>query len=127
MKLLLDTNVILWWLTDDARLGPKVRSHLIDGKNELFVSIASLWEVSIKHSAGKLSATSGLIASWLNDLGISVIPVEVAHLSALEQLERLHRDPFDRLILAQAQVEGARIVTSDAMIQQYPVPFIGTD
>jgi PIN domain nuclease of toxin-antitoxin system len=127
MKLLLDTNVILWWLTDDARLGPKVRSHLADGTNDLFASIASLWEVSIKHSTGKLSATSGLIASWLNDLGIAVIPIKLSHLSALEQLERLHRDPFDRLILAQAQVEGARIVTSDAMMQQYPVPCMGAD
>jgi PIN domain nuclease of toxin-antitoxin system len=127
MKLLLDTNVILWWLTDDARLGPKARSYLIDGTNELFVSIASLWEVSIKHSAGKLSATAGLIASWLNDLGIAVIPVEVSHLSALEQLERLHRDPFDRLILAQAQVEGARVVTSDTIMRQYPVPCISAD
>jgi PIN domain nuclease of toxin-antitoxin system len=83
--------------------------------------------VSIKHSAGKLSATAGLIASWLNDLGIAVIPVEVSHLSALEQLERLHRDPFDRLILAQAQVEGARVVTSDTIMRQYPVPCISAD
>lgn len=124
MSYLLDTNAILWWLTDDQRLGPDAR-RLIEGSDAYVrVSIASLWEVSIKHGVGKLSATAAMVAGKLAEAQIEIVAIRLPHLAALEILPQHHRDPFDRLILAQALVEGAEIITSDPVIPRYGVPCI---
>ncbi len=127
MRLLLDTHTVLWWLELDARLGRKALARLEDADSALYVSIASLWEIAIKHNAGKIEINAATVASWLPAARVTTIPVLLTHLTAYESLPLHHRDPFDRLILAQALVEGATIVTNDAAILQYGVPCTGTD
>jgi PIN domain nuclease of toxin-antitoxin system len=127
MKLLLDTHVVLWWFELDARLGRHALARLDDPANNLILSIASLWEIAIKHGAGKLESSAALIASRLHEARVAMLQVGVSHLTAYEQLPMRHRDPFDRLILAQALVEGANIMTNDAAIRQYGVPCTDTD
>lgn len=126
MKLLLDTHAILWWLDDDPRLENEARAIIMQGDAQLMVSIASLWEIAIKHRAGKLRATAALVASRLPEADIMILPVKVTHLTAMEQLPMIHRDPFDRLIVAQALVEPAQIMTTDDVVRQYGVACIGT-
>jgi PIN domain nuclease of toxin-antitoxin system len=124
MTILLDTHVILWWLDDDPRLGSKARDVIGSGDVQLLVSIASLWEVSIKHRIGKLRANAALVASHLREASISVLPVKITHLTALEQLPLHHRDPFDRMLVAQALAETVSIMTNDALVRQYGLPCI---
>jgi PIN domain nuclease of toxin-antitoxin system len=126
MKLLLDTHAILWWLEDDPRLGPSARALISQGDAELLVSIASLWEISIKHSIGKLRVSAALVASRLAESDIAILPIKVTHLSELERLPLHHRDPFDRMLVAQALVEPAQLMTNDDLIHHYGVPCIPT-
>jgi len=126
MRILLDTHAILWWLDDDPRLGSKARAVIASGDAELMASIASLWEVAIKHRAGKLRATAALVASRLPEADIAILPIKVTHLTALEQLPLHHRDPFDRMLLAQAMVETAQIMTNDEAMRHYGLPCMGT-
>ncbi|MBJ7445495.1 MAG: type II toxin-antitoxin system VapC family toxin [Sphingobium sp.] len=125
MKLLLDTHILLWWLDDDPKLKPRLRRMLADQRYEIIVSIASLWEVAIKHQVGKLAASAPLIAANLAEQGLSTLSVSVDHLAAIERMPRHHGDPFDHLLLAQAQVEGAALMTLDAQLGSYGVPCIG--
>lgn len=127
MRILLDTHAILWWLDDDPRLGNEAKALIMQRDVQLMVSIASLWEIAIKHRAGKLRATAALVASRLPEADIALLPVKVTHLTAMEQLPMIHRDPFDRLLVAQALVEPARIMTNDDFVRQYGVACVGTD
>ncbi|SNS43430.1 type II toxin-antitoxin system VapC family toxin [Sphingopyxis indica] len=124
MRLLLDTHVLLWWLGDNPRLGPEARGRFQRGDDELYASIASLWEIAIKNRTGKIDATASLIAAHLADCAIPVLPVELAHLTLLEQLPLIHRDPFDRMVVAQALALSATVITDDAMIGAYGIPCI---
>lgn len=119
MKLLLDTHVFLWWRTDDKRLGPAARSAIADPANGVYVSAAVAWEIVIKRSLGRL-AFEGSVAAALAEEGFEALPVSVAHADGAAGLPDLHRDPFDRIQLAQAQLEGATLVTHDAAILAYP-------
>ncbi|RVT41736.1 type II toxin-antitoxin system VapC family toxin [Sphingobium algorifonticola] len=125
MKLLLDTHVLLWWLKDDLRLGRKARAVIADPKVHVMASIASPWEMSVKHRIGKPAERGGDMLEWLVGQGVEILPVRAADLRALEALPLLHRDPFDHLIVAQAQTENARIMTDDGLILRYGVPCIG--
>lgn len=124
MKVLVDTHAVLWWLTDDARLSERARRILEDAANRRLVSLASLWEIAIKMSSGKLDA-DGLTLKEIADLLAAqefvLLPVRLADLLRTEQLPRLHRDPFDRLLIAQALEEGVPMLTIDGAIAQYPV------
>lgn len=124
MTLLLDTHAILWWLDDNPRLGPEARALIMRRDVRVFASVASLWEISIKHGQGKLRANAALVAGRLPEADIALLPIKVTHLTTLEQLPSLHHDPFDRILLAQALVESAQLMTSDAMIQRYGVACI---
>ena len=126
MRILLDTHAILWWLDDDQRLGSEARALIVQRDAQLMASIASLWEIAIKHRTGKLRATAALVASRLSEADIAILPVKVTHLTAMEQLPMIHRDPFDRLIVAQALVEPAQIMTNDDVVRQYGVACVGT-
>ncbi|MEM1132940.1 MAG: type II toxin-antitoxin system VapC family toxin [Pseudomonadota bacterium] len=119
---LIDTHIILWWFDDDGRLGSSAKSIIADGSNTVFLSIASLWEIAIKHGQEKLALNAGLVASRLPELGIQVLPINTTHLSALEQLPMHHRDPFDRLLISQSLVEKATLITADSKIPQYGIP-----
>jgi PIN domain nuclease of toxin-antitoxin system len=127
MKLLLDTHVVLWWLHDDPRLGPSARALISGGDVQLWFSVASLWEISIKHRIGKLGVNAAQVAAQLPIARISVLPIKVIHLTELERLPLIHRDPFDRMLLAQAIVEPAQLMTNDAILGSYGVPCVATD
>lgn len=127
MKLLLDTNALLWWLQDSPQLGSRARGLIARRDNEILVSIASPWEISIKYRTGKLAEKGSAFMQTLAAQGLMPLPVTAEHLAALEALPPIHRDPFDHLILAQAQVEGASIITSDEIMPRYGVRCIGVN
>jgi PIN domain nuclease of toxin-antitoxin system len=117
---LLDTHTLLWWLADDARLGTRARAVMADPANVVFVSAASVWEIAIKRAAGRLTGPDDLIES-VEDAGFEPLPIGFDHAERVAVLPVHHRDPFDRLLVAQAQVEGATIVTVDRSISAYDV------
>jgi PIN domain nuclease of toxin-antitoxin system len=127
MKLLLDTHVLLWWLEDNPRLRPRVRAIIADRQNEVFVSAASFWELSIKRRKGGIENRGS--ALWQDAIaeGFAVLAVASQHLEALEGLPLVarHNDPFDHMILAQARAERAAVITHDRAMTAYGVPCIG--
>ncbi|MGH2913587.1 MAG: type II toxin-antitoxin system VapC family toxin [Solirubrobacteraceae bacterium] len=123
MKLLLDTHAALWWLADDARVGSDAERQLSDDTNHVFLSAAVIWEVAIKRSLGKLHAPADL-ASTLLGAGARPLPVTVDHAAAVEGLPWHHRDPFDRLLVAQAHAEKAAIVSQDHRLRPYGVALV---
>jgi PIN domain nuclease of toxin-antitoxin system len=120
MNLLLDTHIALWWLADDPALSGSLRGHIGDTTNLVFVSAATVWEVSTKASIGKLEVDE----SWTDALGmdgIQPLPIRWNHAARVRELEMIHRDPFDRLLIAQAIEEGLTLLTADDRIPAYPV------
>jgi PIN domain nuclease of toxin-antitoxin system len=127
MRALLDTSVFLWMIAGSERLGVNARSYISDLNNGLLLSVASLWEIAIKCSLGKLELTrpyDQLIPEQLEKNSIDVLSIEVVHLSEIVQLPFYHRDPFDRLIIAQGISEGFPIISNDSAFQNYPVDLI---
>ena len=127
MRVLLDTNSFLWFIGGNNRLSPDARNIIADLDNQLFLSVASLWEIAIKISIGKLSLLQPfgqLIPQQLLESDISVMPIALNHLTRLSDLPFHHRDPFDRLIIAQAVTESLPVISSDAVFSQYPVKLI---
>ena len=122
MKLLLDTHVLLWAAGQPDQLPSPARALLSDGANELLFSAASLWEITIKKGLGRpdFQVDPRLLRRGLLDNGYVELPITSAHALAVDNLPALHRDPFDRLLLAQAQVEGVALVTADEQVAQYP-------
>lgn len=127
MKLLLDTHVLLWWLKDDRRLRSAVRAVIADDRHDVWFSVASCWELSIKYRKGKIDEDG--VTTWQEALSenFKMLTIERDHLVALAQLPRVqkHKDPFDQLLLAQAQAEGAALVTADRALAEYGVRVIG--
>ena len=123
MKLLLDTHAALWWLGDDDRLGPVSAELLEDASNDVLLSAAVVWEVAIKRSLGKLKAPDGF-ASTLIGAGANPLPVTIGHAEAVELLEWHHRDPFDRMLIAQAAIEQAVVVSNDQALLPYGVALV---
>ena len=124
MKLLLDTHLLLWAATENQKL-PKPARRLIDSPDhELFFSAASLWEVAIKRGLGRedFKVDARLLRRGLLDNGYRELPILSDHVVATESLPPIHKDPFDRVLVAQATVEGITLVTTDALIAQYPGP-----
>jgi PIN domain nuclease of toxin-antitoxin system len=120
VNLLLDTNAFLWWLDDSQKLGPKARVAIEDEGNLVFVSAATAWEIAVKRASGKLEAP-GTIANWIEANGFVELPIEVAHATASAELPKHHRDPFDRLLIAQAQLEAMTLVARDDEMDRYDV------
>ena len=120
MKLLLDTQAALWWLSDDDRLGPACADLLGDASNDVLLSDAVAWEVAVKRSTGELEAPVGF-AAILIGAGANALPVTIAHVEAAGLLAWHHRDPFDRMLVAQATVEQAVLVSDDAALVPYGV------
>jgi PIN domain nuclease of toxin-antitoxin system len=123
LRLLLDTSTLLWWLDGDAKLGPSARAAIADPDNEVFVSSASAWEISVKRASGKLEAPFD-VASALERNHFTDLPVEVDHAVAAGELPRQHKDPFDRMLVAQAQLEQLTLVTADVQIADYEVELL---
>jgi PIN domain nuclease of toxin-antitoxin system len=127
MRALLDTSAFLWFISGSDRLSENARNHITDFDNDLVLSIASLWEIAIKTSLGKLELSSPFdqfISSQLEKNAIGILPIELHHLSATTNLEFHHRDPFDRLIIAQSITEHMPVITSDVVFSKYPVEII---
>ena len=124
MKILLDTHAFLWWNDANPRLSRKALSLLEDPSNTLLLSVVSAWEIVIKCQAHKLrlpESPSVYIPTRSAHYGIETLPVILAHVLASESLPTHHRDPFDRLLIAQAKVEDVPILTADPQIRGYPV------
>jgi PIN domain nuclease of toxin-antitoxin system len=123
MKILLDTNVLIWWLADDPRLGSRARSLIADDRDETLVSIATFWEMSIKWGIGKMENRGSAAIRAARDAGFRTLDIGAGHLELLEKLELVdgHNDPFDRIILAQAKWEAALLMTSDRHMRAYDV------
>lgn len=120
MRLLLDTHAALWWLADDARIGTQAEQQLNDETNRVLLSAAVIWEIAIKRSLGKLQAPPDL-AAILIGAGVQPVPITLAHAAAVESLPWHHRDPFDRILIAQAQIEGAALISHDERLDPYGV------
>ncbi len=124
MTLLLDTHAFLWWISDDARLSSVARDAIQDSQNELLLSAASGWEIAIKCQLGRLQlddTPSRLVSEHMAQNAIGALAITMAHTFAVGELPLLHRDPFDRILVAQAQVENIAIITADAQIKRYDV------
>lgn len=123
MKLLIDTHILVWWLEDDPRLKPRIRVLIADKANDVFVSVASFWELSIKFRKGGIADNGS--ASWRDAEaeGFEVLALKREHIGAYDELVMIagHNDPFDHLILAQAIAEGAALITNDAKMRSYGV------
>ena len=121
-RLLLDTGALIWWDQNDPRLGGNARAA-IQNAESVYVSAASAWEITIKSALGKLRTTRKPHQA-IADGGFDELPITVEHAEAVGHLKAHHTDPFDRLIIAAASVEGLTIVTSDAQFARYDVPLI---
>ncbi len=124
MRVLVDTHIFLWAITDDPRLSIAHRNFYLDEANELYLSVASIWEMLIKSGLGKLAlplpATDFLVRQMSkNRLG--TLAIHASHLGELEKLPPLHRDPFDRMLVAQARVEAMPILSADPEMRKYDV------
>jgi len=126
MQYLLDTHTLLWFLEDDSQLSGKVSNEITNIDNKCYISIASLWEIAIKINLGKLSIKFSFekFASFLSDNDIEVLPIAFDHLVQLSRLEQHHRDPFDRVIIAQGMIENLTILTKDQYFPHYPVKIL---
>ena len=124
MRLLLDTHIALWAVADDPRLPAGAAGLIADPDNEVLVSVASLWEIAIKHALARggpndmpISAQEAL--GYFRDAGYAMLDILPAHVIAFEQLTRLHADPFDRLLVGQALTVPLRLITHDARLARY--------
>jgi PIN domain nuclease of toxin-antitoxin system len=127
MRAILDTNSFLWFISGNDQLSIKARDVIGDSNNQLLLSSASLWEIAIKVSLGRLELLQPfnlLIPQQLEENDITVLPIELSHLTNIIDLPFHHRDPFDRLIIAQALTEELPVITSDALFSYYPVNLI---
>lgn len=120
MNALLDTHALLWWITDDRRLSRHARGVISAG--EILVSVVSIWEIEIKRELGRIEAdTKAIIDEVAHTEGFHILEVRPSHLVSLTDLPFLHRDPFDRMLVAQAQREHVPLLTRDKMLRKYPI------
>lgn len=124
MNLLLDTHVLLWAVDDDPSLSQAARAAITDGHNIVFVSAATAWEIAIKKALGKLQAPTDSYLEELRRHRFTPLNVTTEHARAVETLPPHHADPFDRMLVAQSQVEKLTLVTRDGRLQAYAVPII---
>ena len=122
MKILLDTHAFLWWIRDDPRLSRRARELVTSGRNELFLSVTCVWEIFTKTQTGKLhlpESPQKFVAEQLTANNIHVLPLTLDHVFRLEQLPLHHRDPFDRILIAQSLEEEFPILSADPLLKNY--------
>ncbi len=127
MKFLLDTHTFLWWTLDDPQLSIRARELIGDGENEVYISAASAWEISIKAAKGRLilpEVPSIYLASRMNLYRFHPMPIQIGHALRVFDLPAHHNDPFDRLLVAQSQLENMPLLTVDAEIRKYEVEVV---
>lgn len=124
MNLLLDTHIFIWWDSQSASLSSSARALCENPSNTLYLSLASVWEMQIKQQLGKLDLSRPLallIAEQQQANDIRILPIQMEHIFALGNLPAHHRDPFDRLLIAQAQIEGLLLLSDDVIFSQYAI------
>lgn len=124
MKLLLDTHALLWWLAGDRRLSKRARALIGDEANEIYVSAASAWEVATKHRIGRLPDAGDLVADFAGQVaeqGFMSLPITLEHGQRAGRLAGSHRDPFDRMLIAQAHAENLTLVSNEEVFDRYGV------
>lgn len=121
MRLLLDTHIALWAIVDSPRLSAMARRLIQAAENDIHVSAASIWEIAIKHSLGRgdIPISGDAALGYFRAAGYRMLPIQPEHAAAVETLEPLHADPFDRLLIAQSLTEPLRLLTHDAMVARY--------
>lgn len=119
-RILIDTHVLLWWLSGDKSLGEIARSTIADGDNIIYVSAASSWEISIKRKKGLLVFPDD-IDSIVSGADFTAVPITIFHSEQADNLQPHHNDPFDRMLIAQAQAEGLQLMTSDSEFPKYGI------
>lgn len=127
MKALLDTHTFLWWNMDSPKLSDRARRFITEGRNEIYLSAASGWEIAIKAAKGRLTlpeTPDKYVADRMRLHRFSPLPIELSHSLEVFHLPDIHLDPFDRLLIAQSQLETMPIITGDTEIQRYDVDFI---
>jgi PIN domain nuclease of toxin-antitoxin system len=124
MKFLLDTHLLLWAAAEPRRLSKQARALIDNPDNDLLFSAASLWEVAIKRGLGRkdFKVDARLLRRGLLDNGYGELPIISHHVVAIDSLPPIHKDPFDRILVAQATVEGVTLLTVDSVVSQYPGP-----
>jgi len=125
MNLFLDTHVLLWWLDDDSSLSERARIAISNTDNLIVVSAAVIWEIRIKQALGKLKIVPDFFAV-VKQQGFEMLSITSDHAYAVGDLPKYHRDPFDRILIAQAKLEGLTLVTHDAIFKKYEVPILQT-
>jgi len=121
VRLLVDSHVFLWWAEDPGKLAEPARAAIEDGRNDAFVSLASIWELSIKIGLGKLELPMSMEEMMRRSL-MSLLPIRLEHAIAAGSLPHHHRDPFDRMVVAQGLAEGMMVITRDEVLSRYGVP-----
>jgi PIN domain nuclease of toxin-antitoxin system len=124
VRLLLDTHTLIWWVTADPSLPASARRHIADSQDMVFVSAASAWEIAIKTKLGRLPAAADLVSDFEGSLrldGFQSLPITVDHGIRAGLLPGSHKDPFDRMLIAQAQAESFAVVSNDSVFDQYAV------
>ena len=119
-RYLLDTHILIWWLYDHPNLDSTFRDSICDPNNEIVVSVASIWEIEIKRNLGKLTIDANYFQA-IEKEDFIILPIFASHTLALRNLPDIHKDPFDRILIAQAQCEKLILMTQDAIIPRYPV------
>lgn len=123
MRLLLDTHVLLWWCDDPNLISAPARNRISDPENIVFISAVSCWEIAIKRGLGKLQAPADL-ETVIAQCGFVELKISMSHALRTETLPQHHRDPFDRMLIAQADCESATLVSHDRIFEQYGIPLI---
>lgn len=131
MKILLDTHILLWALTHDNKLPPQAIALIADKTHKIYYSIASIWEVEIKHSLGKIAVTGEEVAGYCKEAGFELMQIREAHIFKLKTLQRnedapKHSDPFDRIMLSQAKEDDCKFITHDSLMSFYNEPCVIT-
>lgn len=121
MRVLLDTHLLLWALSQPSKLSPTCRKQIIAA--EVYVSAASIWEISIKSAIGKLAANPSEVLAGIEPAGFSLLPITGEHAAKVAELPMLHKDPFDRMLVAQASLEPMMLLTNDGLLRGYG-PFV---
>lgn len=121
MRILLDTHIILWAVTDSPKLPAAAREMIQDGHNQIYFSAASIWEVAIKHALApeQLPVSSADLLKYVEQSGYAELPISAEHATAVERLPPVHKDPFDRILVAQACAEPMRLITQDRTLEKY--------
>lgn len=122
-RILLDTHALLWWLADEPALGAQARALIAEPRNDVLVSAASIWEIGIKRQKGLIDAPIDL-ETLVEDEGFGKLPISLFHAQQAAALPAIHRDPFDRMLVAQSQAEGLELLTADETIPAYAVRVI---